>query len=59
MAKIKRLQVKIGDSWEYVFCRNELKKDPIITKNPKIALRAFDLDYFKNKFANHEFRISE
>ena len=59
MAKIKRLQVKINNNWEYVFCRNETKRDPIITKNPKLALRSRDLEYFKSKFGNHEFRIWE
>ena len=54
---MKLLQVKINEKWEYVFAHNERRGTPIVTKNKKIALKARDLDYFKENFGNHEFRI--
>lgn len=54
---MKLLQVKINEKWEYVFAHNKRSSTPIITKIKKIALRTRDLNYFKENFGNHEFRI--
>jgi len=51
------LQVKLDGQWEYVFCYLVNKADPVITKDRRKALSAKrDLEYFKGKFGNHEFR---
>jgi hypothetical protein len=56
---MKRLQVLINGQWEYVFCRNELKRLPITTKDKLKAIRGNEdsLKYFKNHFGSLEFRI--
>jgi len=56
----KALQVKINNNWEFVFSRNAQEKDPIVTKNRSKAIKGdtASLDYFKKKFANHDFRLS-
>jgi len=53
----KKLQVLINNEWKWVFCRNELKKDPITTENRLKALPGRAILYFQEKFANHQFRI--
>lgn len=56
---MKRLQVLVGDEWKYVFCRNELKRDPITTEDKTKAIKGDEhsMEYFNTKFASHEFRI--
>lgn len=56
---MKRLQVLVGDEWKYVFCRNELKRDPITTEDKTKAIKGDEqsFGYFDSKFANHQFRI--
>jgi len=56
---MKKLQVKINGIWEFVFCRNWKKRDPITTKDKSKALTVNALEYFKEKFGNHEFRVGE
>ena len=51
-----KLQVKINGQWEFVFCRNERKIDPVITDDIKKAVSADALEYFKKHFS-HEFRV--
>lgn len=53
----KALQVKVGGTWEYVFCRNPLRADPIATQSRHKALPGRALTYFETKFPNHQFRI--
>ena len=50
-----KLQVKIGDQWEYVFCRNKVT-GVVTTTNRKAALHGQAKAYFERYFANHEFR---
>lgn len=61
MITMYKLQVKIDDVWEYVFCRNELKSVPIITKDKSNAIKgnSDSLNYFQNIFGTHEFRIAK
>jgi hypothetical protein len=56
----KTLQVLINDTWEYVFCRNPLKRDPIITKDKTKAIHGDEqsLEYFTKSFSEHNFRIA-
>ena len=56
---MKRLQVKIDNKWEYVFCRNARFVLPIVTKNKMKAIKgdSSSLDYFQNYFASQEFKI--
>jgi len=51
------LQVKINEKWEYVFAHNKRYSHPITTESKQKALKARDLNYFKETFGNHEFRI--
>lgn len=55
----KRLQVFVENEWKYVFCRNELKKLPIITDNRQNAIKGdnHSLQYFQSHYASLEFRI--
>lgn len=55
----KTLQVKLGNEWHHVFARNETEKDPITTKDKSKAVPDHGLEYFKQNFANHEFRVHE
>lgn len=55
---MKTLQVKLDGEWHHVFCYNPTKSDPITTPWQCKALRARDLEFFKRKFGNHEFRVS-
>lgn len=52
----KKLMVKVNGEWKYVFCRNILKAEPIITESRRKALTASDIEYFQTHFGNHEFR---
>ena len=56
MAKLK---VLIEKEWEYVFCRNELKVNPITTKDKTKAIRGDknSLQYFERYFGNHIFKV--
>ena len=54
---MKKLQVQINSVWYWVFCRNELKQDPIITLYKSKALPSDALDYFQRHFGNHKFRL--
>lgn len=54
---MKRLQVELSGSWEYVFCRNERLIDPVVTKDVKKALKKDALSYFKSHYGNHNFRV--
>ena len=54
---MKRLQVKIGDGWQYVFCRNAQSNMIVTTDNRLKALPSHALEFFQSKYANHEFRI--
>ena len=56
---MKRLQVLLNDSWEYVFCRNVLKATPIITKNKNNAIYGDNNSkaYFERYFSEYQFRI--
>ena len=56
--RLNRLQVKTGTNWEYVFCRNPLQSDPVITADYKKAIKGHALDYFQQQFADHVFRIA-
>jgi len=59
---MKRLQVKINNIWEYVFCRNEkFPAQPITCKDKQKAVRGdnHSMQYFTNKFMNCEFRIAK
>jgi len=56
---MKKLQVLINDSWEYVFCRNELKKLPITTKDKTKGIHGDEnsLKYFQRFYSELDFRI--
>lgn len=58
---MKRLQVLMDNDWQFVFCRNELKRDPIVTADKTKAIRGDEhsLAYFQNHFGNHQFRITQ
>lgn len=53
-----KLQVKIGNDWKWVFCRNANRNEIITTENRKKALPAMDIEYFRRKFGNDEFRVA-
>ena len=53
------LQVRMGGSWRYVFCRNSARRDPVTTHDRARALGAEALDYFRRHFADHEFRVEQ
>jgi len=53
---MKRLQVYKDFGWKYVFCYNELQ-GIITTDDKRKALQERDLEYFKNRFGNDQFRI--
>lgn len=61
---MKKLQVELNDSWEYVFCRKEGKRLPTITKdkNKAITERFGDgeriLNYFRMNYGSLEFRLN-
>ena len=61
---MKKLQVLIDNQWQYVFCRNQIRWDPITTKEKRKALPIhFDqvetcLSYFQRHFSEHKFRIA-
>ena len=57
---MKRLQVLINGQWEYVFCRNEREKLPIITKDRTNAIPGNNnsLQYFTMHYPV-EFRITK
>ena len=65
MSRSRNLQVFINDAWEYVFCRNELKALPVITKDRKKAIREEHgdgqrlLNYFSNSYGSLEFRLTK
>lgn len=56
---MKKLQVLIDGQWEYVFCRNELKRNPITTNEKSKAITGdnHSLTYFQRYFANLSFRV--
>jgi hypothetical protein len=56
---MKTLQVNTVNGWKYVFCRNELKKWPVITESKEKAIKGdqHSLAYFQSHFANRKFRI--
>lgn len=56
---MKRLQVLVNEQWEYVFCRNELKRKPIVTQDKMKAIKGDkeSLKYFKDNYGDLEFRI--
>lgn len=56
---MKRLQVLIDNNWHYVFCRNFLKRLPILTENRLKAIRGNEhsLKYFQDHFSELQFRI--
>jgi len=51
------LQVFLNGQWEYVFCRNETRENPVTTKTRAKALPGRAIDYFQTHFGNHDFRI--
>jgi hypothetical protein len=55
-----KLQVWQDERWQYVFCYNTSDpRGPIIaTTRASAALGARDLEYFQNRFGNHQFRVS-
>lgn len=57
---MKRLQVMENGEWKYVFCRNELKRNPITTEDKTKAIQGDEhsLAYFSSKFGSHEFRVN-
>lgn len=57
--KTAKLQVKIGGTWFFVFCRNE-RTGIILTDSAEKAIRGDknSLKYFQEKFADNEFRIN-
>lgn len=57
---MKRLQVLMNGEWEYVFCRNEKKANPITTKDNTKAIKGDEhsLNYFQTQYASHIFRIA-
>ena len=54
---MKRLQVLKDRKWNWVFCCNPVK-GIITTKDKAKALKPHDLEYFRNKFGNDTFRLS-
>ncbi len=54
---MKKLQVKIGGEWKYVFCQNNGRI--ITTETKRKALDAkYHLVYFENHYGNSEFQAS-
>ena len=53
----KVLMVKINDNFEYVFCRNKLKRLPITTKIREKALSGIALNYFTKRYASLVFKV--
>ncbi len=54
-----KLQIKTNHAWEYVFCYSETRAI-IITKDSKKALSGqHAFDFFAQKFANYEFRLTK
>lgn len=53
----KRLQVKIDGKWQWVFSNTPRENHPVTTPKKEKAIKPDGMDYFKNKWANHEFRI--
>jgi hypothetical protein len=61
---MRKLQVKVGDYWEYVFARNGSNKAEVITCQGRtwaLPTRACwaedDLAWFREKFPEREFRL--
>ena len=53
-----RMQVKINNSWKYVFCRNALIDVPITTndKTKAVNWHSNSIAYFTRMFGNLDFR---
>lgn len=53
-----KMQVKINNIWQFVFCHNSLCSEPITTdnKDKAIAWHSNSIGYFTRKYANLEFR---
>ena len=58
--RANKLQVKINNDWKYVFCRNHLVQQPIVTDSYYKALHGTiqSLTYFTNYYSEYNFRIS-
>lgn len=54
----QRLQVKLDNKWQYVFCYNPIT-GIVTTERKEAALDQRDLEYFQNKFGNNEFRLND
>ena len=58
MSAAKKLQVKVGNTWEYVFSRNAQNGKVVTTKTKTKALGGEDaLKYFRTKCGNDTFRL--
>ncbi len=57
---MKKLQVFLDSNWQYVFCRNPQKREPIITQNKNNAITGdvHSLSYFQDCFSELQFRIN-
>jgi hypothetical protein len=53
-----KLQVFKDNKWQYVFCYNR-QFGIITTEDSRKALGKRDLDFFREKFGNDSFRISQ
>lgn len=56
----RKLQVFIGNNWEYVFCHNGLQSNPVTTKEASKAIpfNSLSLAYFEMKHSEHNFKSS-
>ena len=56
---MKKLQALIDGKWQYVFCRNPQKREPITTPNRRNAITGdiHSLSYFQDCFSELKFRI--
>jgi len=57
---LKKLQVLLNGKWQYVFCRNPQKREPIVTQNKNNAITGdiHSLTYFQDCFSELQFRIN-
>ena len=53
-----KLQVFKETCWQYVFCNNP-RAGIITTENKSKALPGAAIEYFREKYANHIFRVSK
>ena len=58
--RANKLQVLINDNWEYVFCHNSLKFEPITTGDrlKAVPFNSLSLAYFEMKHSSYQFKSS-